>query len=206
MFDSAPPGRTASKAERIASVATLRKAAAGGSLLVVLIVIAVLFGCSGNDAKPALAITRRDGSVVETDGPLRAWCGIPRLQGDTGRSLHILEGERAFANSDDVPSYWIFRVELERLDQTTRFAVPQVPMDTRSWVFFVYDAERENEAAAYKEGSLGSIEVRRWGCEKGDAVTLSVNARVASEIGGDAVQARGTVTAEIGHEPEGYSR
>ena len=185
---------------------TLRKAGAGGSLIVVSAVIAALHGCSGSDAKPALAITRKDGTVVETDGTLRAWCGVPPFQGDAGKSLHILEGERAFANSDDVPSYWVFRVELERLDRTTRFAVPQVPVDTPSWVFFVYDAERDNEAAAYKEDSLGSIEVKRWGCEKGDAVTLTVNARVASEIGGDAVQARGTVTAEIGDEPEGYSR
>ena len=205
-LDSAPLGCRASKAGEDAFVATFRQAAAGGTLVVVSTLIAALFGCSGYDAKPGLAITRTDGTIVETDGTLRAWCGIPPSQGDAGMSLHILEGERAFADSDNVPSYWVFRSELETLDQATRFAVPQIPVDTPSWMFFVYDAERDNEAAAYKEDSLGSIEVKRWGCEKGDAVTLTVNARVASEIGGDAVQARGTVTAEIGDEPEGYSR
>ena len=184
---------------------TSRTVSAGGALLVISIVIAGVLGCSDGDAGPALAITREDGTVVETDGTLRAWCGVPRSQGEAGRSLHVLEGERAFANSDDAPSYWIFRAELEKLDQTTRFAVPQIPVDTPSWVYFVYDAERDNEAAAYEEGSLGSIEVKRWGCDDGDAVTLIVNARVASEIGGEAVQAHGTVTAEIGNEPEGYA-
>ena len=187
-------------------VAAARKAAAGGALALTSILVAALFGCSGGDSGPALAITRKDGTVVQTDGTLRAWCGVPRLQGNARESLHILEGEHAFSNADDVPSYWIFRAELEQLDQTTRFAVPQTPVDTPSWVFFVYDAERDNEAAAYTEGSRGSIDVTRWGCDRGDAVTLTVNARVASEIGGEAVRAHGTVTTEIGDEPDGYSR
>jgi hypothetical protein len=186
-------------------VTTSRETSAGGAVLVILTVIAALAGCSGGDAGPALAITRKDGTVVETDGTLRAWCGGPRFQGEAGRSLHVLEGERAFANSDEAPSYWMFRVELEKLDQTTQFAVPQVPVDTPSWVFFVYDAERDNEAAAYKEGSLGSIEVKRWGCDDGNVVTLTVNAGVASEIGGEAVQVHGTVTTVIGDEPAGYA-
>lgn len=180
------------------------RALAGGALLVISTVCAALSGCSGGDAGPALAITREDGTLVETDGTLRAWCGRPRFQGEARKSLHILEGEGAFADSDDVPSYWIFRAELEKLDQTTRFAVPQIPVDTPSWVLFVNDAERDNEAATYKEESLGSIEVKQWGCDEGDVVTLAVNARVASEIGGEAVQAHGTVTTEIGDEPEGY--
>ena len=184
---------------------TSRKASAGGALLAISTVTAALLGCSGGDAEPALVITREDGTVVETDGTLRAWCGRPRFQGEARRSLHVLEGERAFANTDDVPSYWTFHVELEKLDQTTQFAVPQVPVDTPSWVFFVYDAERDNEAAAYQEGSLGSIEVKRWGCDEEDVVTLTVNATVASEIGGEAVQVHGTVTTEIGDEPEGYA-
>jgi hypothetical protein len=166
----------------------------------------LLSGCSGTDDEaPHLSITREDGSVVEIDPTLRAWCGLPRFQGDAGRSLHVLEGDQAFADADDVPSYWLFRIEVEKLEQTTRLPVPQVPVDTPSWVFFVNDAERDNEAAAYKEGSSGSIEVERWGCDEGDAVTLTVDARVASETGGDAVRARGTVTAEIGAEPDGYS-
>ena len=184
---------------------TSRTASAGCALLVISTVIAAVSGCAGGDAGPALAITRKDGTVVETDGTLRAWCGQPRSQGEAGRSLHVLEGERAFASSDDVPSYWIFRAELEKLERTTQFAVPQIPVDTPSWVFFVYDAERDNEAAAYTEGSLGSIEVKRWGCDEGDVVTLTVNAGVASEIGGEAVQVHGTVTTQIGDEPDGYA-
>ena len=184
-------------------MATFTKA--GGALLLVSTVVAALFGCSGGDASSALTITREDGTVVEIDGTLRAWCGVPRSQGDARRSLHVLEAERAFADPDDAPSYWVFRVELEQLDRTTRFAVPQVPVDTPSWAFFVYDAERDNEAATHTEESLGEIDVRRWGCEEGDEVTLSVDARVASEIGGEPVHAHGTVTTEIGDEPEGYT-
>ena len=104
-----------------------------------------------------------------------------------------------------MPSYWLFRIELDKLEQTTRLPVPQVPVDTPSWVFFVNDAERDNEAATYKEESQGSIVIDRWGCNEGDVVTLTVDARAASEHGGEAVHARGTVTAEIGDEPDGYS-
>jgi hypothetical protein len=100
----------------------------------------------------------------------------------------------------------MFRAERDLLEDRPRFAVPQMPVDTPSWVLFIYDAERDNEAAAYTEESLGSIQVEQWGCDRGDPVTLTVNARVASEIGGEALQARGTVTVEIGDEPEGYSR
>ena len=178
-----------------------------GALLAISTVIAVaLVGCSGGDARPALPITREDGTVLETDGTLRAWCGVPPFQGDAGVSLHVLEGRRAFEQPDDTPSYWIFRAELEKLEEMKSFAVPQMPVDTPSWVLFINDAERDNEAAAYTEESLGSIQVERWGCEAGDVVTLTVDARVASEIGGEALQARGTVTAEIGDEPEGYAR
>ena len=175
-------------------------------LALFLVAILALTGCSGGgDESPALPIIRADGSVVEIDPTLRAWCGLPRFQGDAGRSLHVLEGDRGFAGEDDVPSYWLFRIELDKLEQTTRLPVPQVPVDTPSWVFFVNDAERDNEAATYKEESQGSIVIDRWGCNEGDLVTLTVDARVASEHGGEAVQARGTVTAEIGAEPDGYS-
>lgn len=165
-----------------------------------------LTACSGSDDEPqaSLAITREDGSIVEIPGRLRAWCGVPRFQGDAGRSLHLLAGDDAFADPDDAPSYWIFRVELERLEQTTRLAVPQIPVDTPSWVFFVNDVERDNEVATHTEESSGSIEIERWGCGEGDAVTLSVDARIASEIGGESIQVRGTVTAEIGAAPDGY--
>lgn len=143
---------------------------------------------------------------MEIPGRLRAWCGVPPVQGDAGRSLHVLDGDDAFVDEDDVPSYWLFRVELERLEQTTRLPVPQVPVDTTSWVFFVNDVERDNEVAAYKEESSGSVEVKRWGCEEGDVVTLSVDAMVASEYGGESLRVRGTVTVEIGAAPDGYER
>jgi hypothetical protein len=158
-----------------------------------------LAGCSGGDdePQPTLAITREDGSAVEIPGDLRAWCGVPRSQGDAGRSLHVLAG-------DEASSYWLFRAELEELERSTRLAVPQVPVDTPSWSFFVNDVERDNEVATHTEESSGSIEVEEWGCDEGDAVTLSVDARIASEIGGESIQVRGTVTAEIGSAPDGY--
>jgi len=179
----------------------------GGALLTVSMLIAMaLVGCSGGESHPALPITRGDGTVLETDGKLRAWCSVPRSEGNPGVSLHVLEGQRAFEQRNDRPAYWMFRAERDLLEERTRFAVPQMPVDTPSWVLFIYDAERDNEAAAYTEESLGSIQVEQWGCDRGDPVTLTVNARVASEIGGEALQARGTVTVEIGDEPEGYSR
>lgn len=134
---------------------------------------------------------------MEIPGEMRAWCGIPRFQGDAGRSLHVLEG-------DTTAAYWLFRSELEHLERSTRFAVPQVPVDTPSWSFFVNDVERDNEVATHTDESSGSIEVEEWGCDEGDAVTLSVDARIASEIGGESMRVSGTVTAEIGAAPEGY--
>ena len=164
-----------------------------------------LVGCSAaSHTRPA--DHQRDGTVLETDGKLRAWCGVTRSEGNPGVSLHVLEGQRAFEQRNDRPAYWMFRAERDLLEDRPRFAVPQMPVDTPSWVLFIYDAERDNEAAAYTEESLGSIQVEQWGCDRGDPVTLTVNARVASEIGGEALQARGTVTVEIGDEPEGYSR
>jgi hypothetical protein len=178
----------------------------GAALLTVSILIAVaLVGCSGGESHPALLITREEGTVLATDGKLRAWCGRPRSEGSARVSLHVLEGEQAFERRDDRPAYWLFRAELDELEEGTRFAVPQMPVDTPSWVLFIYDAERDNEAAAYTEESLGSIQVERWGCKRGDVVTLMINAIVASEIGGEALQASGTVTVEIGDEPEGYA-
>jgi hypothetical protein len=177
------------------------------ALLAVSMLIAMaLVGCSGGESHPALPITREDGTVLATDGKLRAWCGVPRSEGDAAVSLHVLEGQHAFEQRNDRPAYWMFRAELEQLEEGTRFAVPQMPVDTPSWVLFIYDAERDNEAAAYTEESFGSIQVERWGCDRGDVVTLTVDARVASEIGGEALQARGAVTVEIGDEPEGYAR
>lgn len=179
-------------------------------LALFLVAVIALAGCAGGgDEAPALSITREDGSVVEIDGTLRAWCGVAPFQGKDvtpGRSLHVLGGDREFADPDDVPSYWIFRIELEQLEQTTRLPVPQVPVDTTSWVFFVNDVERDNEVATYKEESSGFIEVEAWGCDEGDVVTLTVDARVASEYGLGALRVRGTATAEIGDEPDGYNR
>jgi hypothetical protein len=179
----------------------------GGALLVVSIVIAFApVGCSDGESDPAVRITREDGTVLETDGKLRAWCGVPRSEGDPGVSLHVLEGEQAFERRNDRPAHWLFRAELNELEDRTRFAVPQTPVDTPAWVLFVYDAERDNEAAAYTEESIGSIHVEQWGCRRGDLVTLAIDARVASEIGAEALKVSGTVTVEIGDEPEGYSR
>src|SRR5829696_1184816 len=179
----------------------------GAALLTVSMLIAVaLVGCSGGEAHPALPITREDGTLLVTDVKLRAWCGLARSEGNPRVSLHVLEGQQAFERRNDRPAYWLFRAELEELEEGTRFAVPQMPIDTPSWVLFIYDAERDNEAAAYTEESLGSIQVERWGCKRGDVVTLTINARVESVIGGEALQASGTVTVEIGDEPDGYSR
>ena len=165
-----------------------------------------LSGCAGSDDEPqaSLSITREDGSTVEISGRLRAWCGVPRSQGDAGRSLHVVEGDDAFTDPDVVPSYWLFRSELVQLERSTRLAVPQIPVDTPSWSFFVNDVERDNEVATHTEESSGSIEVEQWGCDEGDPVTLSVSAQIASEIGGESIRVSGTVTAEIGDPPDGF--
>ena len=50
------------------------------------------------------------------------------------------------------------------------------------------------------------IQVSEWGCEKGDVVIITMNARAGSKFGHrEGVQARGTVRAEIGDEPDGYN-
>jgi len=53
------------------------------------------------------------------------------------------------------------------------------------------------------ERSSGTNVVRRWGCDRGDAVEVTFKAVVGSEFGdGEVVRAAGTVTTEIGDPPE----
>jgi len=153
-----------------------------------------------NGAQQAgLDVVREDASKVRIERTFRAWCGIPRNQGDAPRSLHVLQGTRDSADH----SYWLLHIALGKLAQSSLFELPQVPVDTPRFTFFILDVERDNEAGAHTEGSSGSIEVVRWGCDAGDTVTLRVDARIESEIGAGALHARGTVSAEIGDEPGG---
>ena len=123
-------------------VVNVRKASSVGALLASSTVIeAALVGCSGGDARPALPITKEDGTALGTGGTLRAWCGVPRSEGDAGVSLHVLEGRRAFEQPNNTPTYWIFRAEVEKPEETKRFAIPQMPVDTPSWVLFINDAD-----------------------------------------------------------------
>ncbi len=174
----------------------------GRALLASVALALALAGCGGGDdaAEPRLAVSRADGSTVDTGRTLRAWCGVPPHQGeDAPLSLHVLQGDEVGALS-----YLLFRAAVELLETTPRVELPRQPADSVTFALFVNDRERDNEAADVPEGGEGSVEVERWGCDRGDEVAITVDALLASEVGGDPILVTGSVTAEIGEPPEGY--
>ena len=179
-----------------------------GGLLVC--ALAVGTGCStGGDSSPGgLTVTREDGSTVDFPGPVRAWCGPPRDGGGTalqlGSGVPVGQSRPGGATKTEPPrTYWHLFSLAERLQRDPVLSLRERPIDSTTWTFFVNDLETGNEAAAKNERSSGAIVVDRWGCERGDAVEVTFEAVVGSELGdGEVVRATGTVTTEIGDPPE----
>jgi len=180
----------------------------GGALIIC--ALAVCTACStGSDlTSGGLTVTREDGSTVEFEGSVRAWCGPPRDGGGTalqlGSGVPVSQSRPSGTRETERPrTYWLLFSLVERLERDPVLSLRERPIDSTTWTFFVNDLETGNEAAAKNERSSGTIVVSRWGCDQGDAVEVTFKAVVGSEFGdGEVVRAAGTVTTEIGDPPE----
>jgi hypothetical protein len=181
----------------------------GGGALVIC-ALAVFAACStGSDSiSGGLTVTREDGSIVEFEGSVRAWCGPPRDGGGSalqlGSGVPVGQSRPGGTRETERPrTYWLLFSLVERLERAPVLSLRERPIDSTTWTFFVNDLETGNEAAAKNERSSGTIVVSRWGCDRGDAVEVTFKAVVGSEFGdGEVVRAAGTVTTEIGDPPE----
>jgi hypothetical protein len=159
-------------------------------------------GCGGDEPSRAQAftVTRDDGSAIELGPTVRAWCGTPSGQGDEPpQSLHVLQGDGV-----GTTPHLLLRASTELLETTDRIRIPRQPADSVSFSLFVNDTERDNEVADVPEGSEGTVEIERWGCDDGDEVTVAVDALLASEEGKGPIRVTGSVTVEIGEAPEAF--
>jgi hypothetical protein len=172
--------------------------------------LALCTACSTGSDSPSggLTVTREDGSTVEFEGSVRAWCGPPRDGGGTalqlGSGVPVSQSRPSGTRETERPrTYWLLFSLIERLERDPVLSPRKRPIDSTTWTFFVNDLETGNEAAAKNERSSGTIVVSRWGCHQGDAVEVTFKAVVGSEFGdGEVVRAAGTVTTEIGGPPE----
>jgi hypothetical protein len=176
----------------------------------IICVLAVCTACStGSDSTSGgLTVAREDGSIVEFEGSVRAWCGPPRDGGGTalqlGSGVPVSQSRPGGTRGTERPrTYWLLFSLIERLEDAPLLSLRERPIDSTTWTFFVNDLATGNEAAAKNERSSGTIVVSRWGCDRGDAVQVTFKAVVGSEFGdGEIVRASGTVTTEIGDPPQ----
>ena len=178
-------------------------------LAMIISALAVCAACSTErDATSGgLTVTREDGSIVEFEGSVRAWCGPPWDGGGTalqlGSGVPVGQSRPGGTRETERPrTYWFLFSLIERLERAPELSLRERPIDSTTWTFYVNDLETGNEAAAKNERSSGTIVVNRWGCDRGDAVEVTFEAVVGSEFGdGEVVRAAGTVTTEIGDPP-----
>jgi hypothetical protein len=180
---------------------------AAGPLIICALAVCTACTTGSDSASEGLTVTREDGSTVEFEGPVRAWCGPPRDGGGTalqlGSGVPVGQSRPSGTRETESPrTYWLLFSLVERLERDPVLSLREHPIDSTTWTFFVNDLETGNEAAAKNERSSGRIVISRWGCDRGDAVEVTFKAVVGSEFGdGSVVRAAGTVTTEIGDPP-----
>ena len=140
----------------------------GGALIIC--ALAVCTACStGNDStSEGLTVTREDGSIVEFESSVRAWCGAPRDGGGTalqlGSGVPVGQSRPGGTHQTERPrTYWLLFSLVERLERAPVLSLRERPIDSTTWTFFVYDLETGNEAAAKNERSSGTIVVSQLG-------------------------------------------
>jgi hypothetical protein len=170
--------------------------------------VVLLAGACGGETAQGLEITRADGSRIDVPGGVRAWCGPTRgeatdeLSGPPG--LYLLGGAFPTADDERPQSFWSFVRRVEHVERESRTTLPE--QETSGAVLFVLDGPQGNElSSADDEEASGTIEVEEWGCDRGDAVRLSVEATLGSELFQEpTVRVEGTVETEIGEPPPGW--
>ncbi len=179
-----------------------------GALIVCALVFCTACSTGSDSTSGGLTVTREDGSTVDFEGSVRAWCGPPRDGGGTalqlGSGVPVSQSRPGETRKTERSrTYWLLFSLTERLERDPVLSLRERPIDSTTWTFFVNDLETGNEAAAKNERSSGTIVVSRWGCDRGDTVEVTFKAVVGSEFGdGEVVRAAGTLTTEIGDPPE----
>jgi hypothetical protein len=169
-------------------------------------------GCRGGDASgeqggSGLRVTREDGSQVKLPDELHAWCGpgpvAPQAEHERAPTppkpmeLWIVGGlpeERA----EEADTLWMFSWPTKAVERSPTIKLPDEGEALHA-ALFVYDSATENELSSSGEKAKGTVEVVKWGCEKGDKVRLAIDATLDSEFFQEpTVDAEGEVEAVIG--------
>jgi hypothetical protein len=182
---------------------------------VALCICALLSGCSAGDTSGGrsgandLEVTRTDGTKVEFQGKVTAWCGpLDELrntseEGDPAgeTAIHIFGGELPGENVENPRSFWFFSRARNAIEDEPELELPDDDEPEPS--FFVFDAARQNELSSYHERSSGTIEVANWpGCREGEEVRLVVDGRLDSEISDQpTAEVEGEIVTIIGDGP-----
>lgn len=158
----------------------------------VLLATAFLFlvcGCDVGGGSSAtggnsIRVTRDDGSQVKFSEEVSAWCG-PHRHGD-GRDrfeLWVVAGQLPPEKEDIEPTtLWLFSRSTREIEREPRIKLPDEGEARSHASFFVYDQETGNELSSSEEAAKGIVEVKEWGCEKGDTVRIAVDATLDSEF------------------------
>jgi hypothetical protein len=176
-----------------------------GALALALIVVAT--GCAFGDGTAdqgganALEVTRSDGSKVEFSKQVRAWCAPDSdfeggEEGDGPELVYVLGGDPP--DSEETGAYWLFARAVEDIQRSPDLEFPHV--EGSEGALFVFDPERRYELSSTEEKSSGGLVVEEWGCEKGDAVRISVDAKLGSEVTDEEVviPVEGEIAAVVG--------
>jgi hypothetical protein len=155
--------------------------------------LVLVAGCSFDDDSPgdgganALHVTREDDSRVKFADEVHAWCAPYRdpdgeEDGDEPMSVYVFGGDPPDPRGRDVSSpLWIFNRSVEDIKRSPELVFPHE--EGSHAALFVFDPETQYELSSMEEGSTGRLVVKEWGCEKGDAVRVAVDARLESEVG-----------------------
>ena len=161
-------------------------------------------GSSSAKGGNAMRVTREDGSRLKFSDDLHAFCARASNYVGTGKpgpvELWVVAGRLPPEKEDVEPTtLWLFSRSTREIERERRMSLPDEGEAPTHAAFFVFDSETENELASDQEESKGTIDVREWGCNKGDKVRLAVDGRLSSEFfQSPTVEVRGEVETVIG--------
>ena len=176
-------------------------------------VVLLATGCGSGDGSPgkggqSLRVTREDGSQVKLPDEVHAWCGparsAPQAEHERAPSppkpmeLWVVGGRLPEKRAEEADTLWMFSWPTKAVERSPTIKLPDEGEASHA-ALFVYDSATENELSSSGEKAKGTVEVVKWGCEKGDKVQLAIDVTLDSEFfQGPAVEVEGEVEAVIG--------
>ena len=128
----------------------------GGALIICALAVCTACSTGSDSTSGGLTVTREDGSTVEFEGSVRAWCGPPRDGGGTalqlGSGVPVSQSRPSGTRETERSrTSWLLFSLVERLERAPVLSLRERPIDSTTWTFFVNDLETGNEAAAKNE-------------------------------------------------------